>query len=78
MSLCVIPRALDGLPSSKVTLINPISLNRAEEKEQAGRDQTGLRFPKKVDLLLFLTGLNGDYFYAFVYRGRQNCAVISV
>lgn len=55
MSLCGIPRALDRLLSSKVSLIIPISLNRALCLRGVGArmDQTE---SKKFDLQLFLAG----------------------
>lgn len=60
MSLCVIPRALDGLLSSKVTLIIPISLNRALCLWRRSWAETGgikqVCVSKKFDILLFLTG----------------------
>lgn len=60
MSLCVIPWALDGLLSSKVTLIIPISLNRALCLWGVGAGMGGIKqvcVSKIIDLLLFLTGM---------------------
>lgn len=57
MSLCVIPWALDGLLSSKVTLINsylskqsPVSMRR---RSRDGWDQTGLCFQKVWPSIVF-------------------------